>query len=371
MSTDTHHGSIISIASPSSFKLFRHQKNPKEYFKLIPRKPTTFKAPSTASYVGPYEIGQAIGEGAYSTVYVVRRDEKLYAMKVVWKEDVPKNSKMRISPLKEVQNELKALNLMAKSSNSNLVRLYDTFTSRTKVYFITSLGRGGSLANHIPASGLTEDQARTYIIQLLNAIATLHEIGIVHRDIKLDNIILDEHGDIMLTDMGLCSVATPATIAKHKLYSRVGSPHYVAPEVIYLVESGYYAAPTDIWSAGVCFFAMLTGTLPFNSSDTQQLYTLIKACRYNFPAYCKASISSKSFLSLMLDADPFSRATITDLVKHSFISSHIMDVLGLDCALFRVLEDLDIPDAPVSTMTSFMDKIIVEHDLAMTSLKTY
>ena len=94
----------------------------------------------------------------------------------------------------------------------------------------------------------------------MEGIKNLHENNVVHRDIKLDNILLDSKGNVKIADFGVSKMAN----GKEYLYEQCGTPAYIAPEI--LLNEGYKGPPVDVWSAGVCLFAMLYGNVPFKAN---------------------------------------------------------------------------------------------------------
>ena len=130
---------------------------------------------------------------------------------------------------------------------------------------------GGDLLNYVrKRRKLTEKNAKFLFKQIMQGIAYMHTIGIVHRDIKLDNILLDGHGNVKIGDFGVSRRVDPDEL----LFEQCGTPAYIAPEIVQ--EIGYKGFPVDIWSAGVCLYAILYGNVPFKANQigdlTHELY---------------------------------------------------------------------------------------------------
>jgi len=135
----------------------------------------------------------------------------------------------------------------------------------------------------------------------------------VHRDIKLDNILLNCYGDIKIADFGVSKRITKGEI----LYQRYGTPVYVAPEI--LKDQGYEGPPVDIWSAGVVLYALLYENFPFSGNTVEDLEKNIQKGKYILPT--DISSEARDLLSHMLDSNPITRITISQIYKHSWMQS--------------------------------------------------
>ena len=126
---------------------------------------------------------------------------------------------------------------------------------------------GGELFDYvIKTKKLMHSEATLFFQQLLSAIEYLHSIGIAHRDIKPDNILIDSHRNVKLIDFDLAAVYQP----KQLLKTACGSPYYTAPEV--LAGKKYVGYKSDLWSLGVVMYIMIEGKMPFNEKNQVKLY---------------------------------------------------------------------------------------------------
>lgn len=141
----------------------------------------------------------------------------------------------------------------------------------------------------------------------------LHERHITHRDIKLENIIIDKRDHIKLIDFGFCCHSPP----DQKLRVFCGTPSYMCPEIVQ--RRDYFGPPTDIWATGILFFAMLCGKFPFKGADTKDLYKQIAKGIYNFPDGSKVSGETKTFLMKLLVVNPVARFTATQLLNDPYL----------------------------------------------------
>lgn len=177
------------------------------------------------------------------------------------------------------------------SGHENVLQLYDVLElvqpSKSTIFLVLELAYGGELFDRIRGdSGVEEDTARTYFTQLLAGVRYCHQLGIVHRDLKPENLLLSDADVLKIADFGLsahfiAAVSSGASADEldnngeggltnmmapsrfRRLNSIVGSPHYVAPEVLQNARYGYDGRKADMWSSGVILYGLLVGTLPF------------------------------------------------------------------------------------------------------------
>ncbi|KAF4022140.1 hypothetical protein G4228_014096 [Cervus hanglu yarkandensis] len=194
-----------------------------------------------------------IGSGAFSKVYLA------YATQ----ERMQHNSKL-------------ASDLRGK--HHSMVQLYETFANSRRTYLVLELAARGDLLEHINAvsahrrcPGLEEEEARRLLWQLVSAVAHCHNSGIVHRDLKCENILLDDRGCLKLSDFGF---AHQSGFKNTLLSTFCGSVAYTAPEI--LMSKKYNGEQADLWSLGVILYAMVTGKLPFKERQPHRMLYLMR-----------------------------------------------------------------------------------------------
>lgn len=153
-----------------------------------------------------------------------------------------------------MRNEIKILRMV---DHENIVKLYEVYETDSSVYLVLELLEGGELFHRIPFMNNYEDtDIKTLMKNLLSALAHMHELGIMHRDIKPDNILLESAKndyDIRIADFGLSTFVNDTEI----LYKRCGTPGFIAPEIIaYKEGSKMYNEKCDIFSAGLIFYIL-------------------------------------------------------------------------------------------------------------------
>jgi len=145
-----------------------------------------------------------------------------------------------------------------------------------------------------------------------SGIQYLHERSVVHRDIKLENVLLDENESIKIIDFGFATVIQPGK----KLKAFCGTPSYMAPEIVARRE--YIPKAPDVWALGVLFFALLAGHFPFKGTNDRELYRRIMRGTYQIPSRSLPSTVPQQALRRMLDVDQVRRASVSDILKMDF-----------------------------------------------------
>ena len=179
--------------------------------------------------------------------------------------------------------------------------------------------------DHILASRyLKEKDAQKLFAQLISGVDYLHKKHIVHRDLKLENLLLDKHRNIIITDFGFANRFDKA--ATDLMSTSCGSPCYAAPELV-VSEGMYVGSAVDVWSCGVILYAMLSGYLPYDDDpenpdgdNINLLYKYIMTTLLHFPDHM--SDQAKHLLKIMLVPNPERRCTIPDIMQHPWLAQH-------------------------------------------------
>lgn len=236
-----------------------------------------------------FHIERLLGKGSFGKVMLVRKKDtnKVYAMKII--------KKALIQKYKHVDHTKTERKLLGELDHPFLVKLRYAFQSKTKLYMVMDFVNGGELFFHLKRSRVfSQDRTKFYAAEILLGLEYLHGLGIVYRDLKAENILVDPSGHIKLTDFGLSKkFFSPETF---KTYSFCGTPEYLAPEV--LLGTGHDIA-VDYWSFGVLIYEMLAGELPFYSNNRQTLYKCIVNADYDMKSYF--STEAKNLLTQLLN----------------------------------------------------------------------
>ncbi|GAA6008451.1 hypothetical protein JCM11491_004483 [Sporobolomyces phaffii] len=276
--------------------------------------------PRQKIYFGPYILLQTLGEGEFGKVKLGVHGER-------WGEDVAikliKRGNVDTAQRGEkVRREIEVLKMVR---HPNIVRLYDVIETEKYIGIVLEYASGGELFDHILAHRyLKERDASRLFAQLISGVSYLHRKGVVHRDLKLENLLLDRNRNVIITDFGFANRFNDATT--DLMATSCGSPCYAAPELV--VQDGrYVGTAVDVWSCGVILYAMLAGYLPYDDDPANPegdninlLYKYILNTPLIFPEWITEE--PRHLLHMMLVPDPTLRCTIEDVTRHSWLRKY-------------------------------------------------
>ncbi|XP_051767689.1 protein kinase C iota type [Ctenopharyngodon idella] len=277
-----------------------------------------------------FDLLRVIGRGSYAKVLLVRlkKTDRIYAMKVVKKELVNDDE-----DIDWVQTEKHVFE--QASNHPFLVGLHSCFQTESRLFFVIEYVNGGDLMFHMQRQRkLPEEHARFYSAEISLALNYLHERGIIYRDLKLDNVLLESEGHIKLTDYGMCKEGlrpgdTTSTFC--------GTPNYIAPEILRGEDYGF---SVDWWALGVLMFEMMAGRSPFDivgSSDNPDqntedyLFQVILEKQIRIPR--SLSVKAASVLKGFLNKEPKERlgchpqTGFADIMGHPFFRNVDWDLM--------------------------------------------
>lgn len=265
-----------------------------------------------------FEMTNVMGKGAFGVVVVGIKinSKRSFAIKFIDK----------VGQLTRIEREIK---LLTDLDHANILRLFSVYDSNSKVGFILDLCTGGHLGDLVkrtPQKYLSEDYCKILIRQLVSAVTHMHSKGICHRDIKLQNILLenmdDAHAQLKLIDFGFAARFVGMTPLK----TRCGTPYATAPEVY----RECYDERCDVWSIGVVTYTLLSGHRPFTSVDlpgdlknagraAMVANILMARYHFNYPAFHSLSAEGFHFIQSMLQPDYESRWHASDAMNSSWL----------------------------------------------------
>ncbi|CAG9327699.1 unnamed protein product [Blepharisma stoltei] len=262
-------------------------------------------------------IVKLLGRGRFGIVHlVVHKDNKrLYMLKSI--------NRKKIEEYHIQENLILERNILLQMDHPNVIKLVKTFKDIKRIYFLMEYVRGMDFFDVIRRMNeVTEQNSQFFVASLLTNLEYIHERSIVYRDLRPENIMIDEDGYTKLTNFGL------AKILNGRTYSIVGAPHYIAPEVI--VGKGYSYA-VDIWSLGIILYELICGGVPFGDSedDPYCIYEAVLQRNLTFPNFISNRTAEKAVIAQLLSEDPLARTggSIEKLKQHSWFNNFSWDDL--------------------------------------------
>ncbi|KAG1559632.1 hypothetical protein G6F49_003415 [Rhizopus delemar] len=254
-----------------------------------------------------YKKVKRVGQGASGSVFV--------ALSLATNTKVAvKQMDLSSQPRKElIVNEIL---VMKESQHPNIVNYLDSFLIGNNVLWVVmEYMEGGALTDVIDNnSTMTEQQIATVCLESIHGLHHLHSQNIIHRDIKSDNILLNAHGHVKISDFGFCAKLTDQ---KRKRATMIGTPYWMAPEVVKQKE---YGAKVDIWSLGIMAIEMIENEPPYlDEEPLKALYLIATNGTPTLKHPERLSTELKSFLAVCLCVDVRSRANSAELLKHEFL----------------------------------------------------
>lgn len=305
-----------------------------------------------------YEIVKDIGSGNFGVAKLVRDkwSGELYAIKYI-----ERGQKIDEHVQREIMNH-------RSLKHPNIIRFKEVLLTPTHLAIVMEYAAGGELFERISNAGrFSEDEARFFYQQLISGVSYCHSMQICHRDLKLENALLDGSTAprLKICDFGYSKSAVLHSQPK----STVGTPAYIAPEVLSRKE--YDGKIADVWSCGVTLYVMLVGAYPFEDSDDPRNFkktiNRILSVQYSIPDYVRVSMECRHLLSRIFVANPEKRISIPEIKKHSwFLKNLPVEFMeGEDYSLQLQTNDSDNPPQDTEQVLA----IITEAGKPMEGLK--
>ncbi|EDM09799.1 NUAK family, SNF1-like kinase, 2 [Rattus norvegicus] len=252
-----------------------------------------------------YEFLETLGKGTYGKVKKARESSgRLVAIKSIRKD--------KIKDEQDLLHIRREIEIMSSLNHPHIIAIHEVFENSSKIVIVMEYASRGDLYDYISERPrLNERDARHFFRQIVSALHYCHQNGIVHRDLKLENILLDASGNIKIADFGLSNLYHKGKF----LQTFCGSPLYASPEI---VNGKPYVGPeVDSWSLGVLLYILVHGTMPFDGQDHKTLVKQISSGAYREP--CKPS-DACGLIRWLLMVNPIRRATLEDVASHWWVN---------------------------------------------------
>lgn len=290
-STDQQHWKTIVVSAGAEFdKKWAHPKQ------------------STAS-LDDFKLVRTIGVGTFARVILAqhRKDLNYYAVKVLNKAKVVKKD--------QVKHVLREKKVLQAASFPFIAALTYSFKDNSNVYLALEFVNGGELFSYMRRTGkLSEESSRFYVAQLVLVLEYLHNVDILYRDLKPENLLVDSVGYLKLVDFGFAKRTRSPT------YTMCGTPDYLAPEII---RAKGYSFSVDWWALGVLLFEMTAGYAPFQADQESKLYENIMRGKFTCPDHVSSEL--RQLLHALIEPDVTRRlgclrAGVTDVKHHRWFT---------------------------------------------------
>ncbi|KAI0438019.1 hypothetical protein F4803DRAFT_565581 [Xylaria telfairii] len=333
-----------------------------------------------SSRFGDYYLGNTIGEGEFGKVKLGWKQDGgvQVAIKLIRRDSVGNNP----SRLAKIYREV---HILQKLSHPNIVRLHEMSETERHIGIVLEYASGGELFDYILNHRYLKDHAaRRLFAQLISGVGYLHKKGIVHRDLKLENLLLDRNRNIIITDFGFANTFDAADELTEEeelnlsdrdfvkrtgldktnekglrrgdlMQTSCGSPCYAAPELV-VSDSLYTGRKVDVWSCGVILYAMLAGYLPFDDDpdnpegdNINLLYKYIVNTPLTFPEY--VTPHARDLLRRILVPSPRKRADLFEVARHSWLSeyAHVVELITSTTTTSSEIQNTTVPSDEVET----------------------
>ncbi|KAM8847516.1 rho-associated protein kinase 2-like isoform 3-T3 [Synchiropus picturatus] len=309
--------SVNALAHDLNYPALRKNKNIDTFLKRYEKAVSQLRELQVK--LEDFDKVKLIGRGAYGEVQLVRHkdSQKVYAMKQLSKYEMIKRSDSAFF--------WEERHIMAFSNSPWIVQLCSAFQDDRHLYLVMEFMPGGDVVTLTMNYDIPEKWARFYTAEVVLALDAIHSMGFIHRDVKPDNMLLDQHGHLKLADFGTCMKMDPKSGMVH-CDTAVGTPDYISPEVLQSQGGdGYYGRECDWWSVGVFIYELLVGETPFYAESLVGTYGKIMNHKNTlvFPDDVEMSRNAKDLICAFLtDREVrLGRTGIEEIKRHPFFKN--------------------------------------------------
>ena len=291
-------------------------------------------------YVDSYLLNKSIGKGNFGEVYITQKNgdpNNFYATK-----KIDRSICEQPQFFNRFANEV---NILMRVNHPNIVKFIDIKRTQHNWYLVTEYINGGSLSSNLKKyisiyhKPFPEELIQHLMKQIVAAINYLHFNKIIHRDLKLDNILVNFANDydmqtfnLMNSQVKIIDFGFAKILDSELTFTTLGTPHNMDPKILEVINTGTpnkgYSEKADIWSLGTLCYEMAVGAPPFQGACMQELYQKVKQGNYNLPSTLSDELIS--FINDMLQQDEDKRADISQLMKHPFLNNPVNSFHAVD-----------------------------------------
>ena len=257
-----------------------------------------------------YRKGRLLGKGGFARCYefIDEETDHISAAKVI-----PKKNLIKSRAKQKLISEIK---IHKSVHHPNIVNFEHYFEDADNVYILIELCHNQTLNDLLKRrKRLSELEVQYYVLQMVKALKYLHNLKIIHRDLKLANLFLSDKMQLKLGDFGL---ATKLEFEGERKRSLCGTPNYIAPEI--LDGKSGHSFEVDIWSIGVCIYILLIGKPPFETNNRKETYKRIRERNFTFPPDRKISQPARQLIENLLVLQPYKRLSLDEILKSDFMN---------------------------------------------------
>lgn len=278
--------------------------------------PGIFVKENTQSFYSVYRLeSQPLGSGRYGEVRkcVHNSTKDIRVVKIISKAGLP----TEMIQSRTVFNEVEFLKTV---DHPNLLRVYEFFEDDCNFYIVLEFCSGGDLFNRVvEVKRFEENEASLIMAQILSGVTYLHSKKIIHRDLKLENVLLEDRENLFLKIIDFDAATFYGKGFQKEIY---GTPMYMAPEIM----KGKYTEKCDLWSCGIIFYILLKGAPPFDGTD-DEIFEILKKIKLDIDKLCaEISENGRDLLKKLLERDPNKRISAEEACNHIWIKTHSKEV---------------------------------------------
>ena len=251
-------------------------------------------------HIKKYKKIRLLGKGGFARCYELLDEEthQTYAGKIIKKSSLIKS--------RTKQKLISEIKIHKSVHHENIVKFYHYFEDIENVYILIELCYNQTLHELLKRrKKLTELETQYYVYYIIKALQYLHNLKIIHRDLKLANIFITENMQVKLGDFGL---ATQLEFDGERKHTLCGTPNYIAPEI--LEGKTGHSFEVDIWSIGIILYILLIGKPPFETNNAKETYKRIRLKSYSFPQGEKISEPARELIESILVLEPHKRPSL-------------------------------------------------------------